>query len=327
MFSLRFLGTWAFVVVCLVGCGTFEAEAEHQGSPTPQPLPVGALLERRSSLPAPTPGFDGQRALDHVVQQMRWQSRSIGTTGHDAVVDYITAEAQHVGWMVEEQRFEYRGTEIRNIIARRGTGPLLILGAHYDTRLVADRDPDPTRRTDPVPGANDGASGVAVLLELARHINPDELGREVWLTFFDAEDHGKIEGWEFAVGSRYLAEHLPRPAEAMLLVDMVGDRDLHLPYEANSTPALRESIWQTAAELGYTQFVPKVKYQITDDHMPFLEKGIPAVDLVDFEYPAWHTTGDTLDKVSAESLDVVGRTLERWLDTRAPARAMSRDAP
>lgn len=272
------------------------------------------MIER---LPPPDLQFSGEQAMQHVRAQMEHVPRHTGTPGWQATGDYIIAQLEAAGWQIEEQRFPYRGVEVRNIIGKRGTGPLLILGAHYDTRMYADSDPDPARRQQPVPGANDGASGVAVLLELARHIDVAQLGREVWLTFFDAEDNGEIEGWDWIVGSSYLAEHLPRTPEAMILVDMIGDADLQVYYEATSTPALRESIWQTAAALGYRQFIPEVKYSILDDHTPFLRRGIPAVDLIDFDYPHWHTVADTTDKVSAASLEAVGRTLERWLETRA----------
>ncbi len=165
------------------------------------------------------------------------------------------------------------------------------------------------------------ASGVAVLLELARHIDTEQLGREVWLVFFDAEDNGDIDGWEWMVGSRYMAQHLsirsPVKPEAMILVDMIGDADLQIYYEVTSTSELRKSIWGTAAELGYGQFIPQEGYIVEDDHTPFLKHGIPAVVLIDGVYPYWHTTADTTDKVSPTSLHAVGRTLERWLETRA----------
>lgn len=296
-------------------------------SPSPEPTSDPALppsptadpptLPPIDPLPPPELTFDGTRAMAHVEAQMQWVPRDTGTPGWQQTGDYIVAEAQAAGWTVEEQRFDYRGISVRNIIAKRGSGPLLILGAHYDARKFADQDPDPSRYNDPVPAANDGASGVAVLLELARHIDTDRLGRTVWLAFFDAEDNGDLEGWEWTVGSTYMAQNLPTKAEAMVLLDMIGDADLQIYYEQNSTPGLRESIWQSAAELGYTQFIPTPKFAMLDDHTPFLAQGIPAVDLIDFDYPHWHTTGDTADKVSAESLEAVGRTVERWLDTRA----------
>lgn len=285
----------------------------------PQLAGANTLLAPQSPLPAPDLHFSGERALQHVQAQMQNVPRSTGTPGWQRTGDYIVEQIRAAGWTVEEQRFPYNGISVRNIIAKRGTGPLLILGAHYDTRIYADQDPDPAHHKDPVPGANDGASGVAVLLELAQHINTDQLGREVWLTFFDAEDNGDIAGWDWILGSSYQARNLPRQPEAMVLLDMIGDADQQIYYEQNSNRALREGIWNTAAELGYRQFVPQEKYSMLDDHTPFLQRGIPAVDLIDFDYPPWHTVSDTTDKVSAASLESVGRTLERWLQTRQRA--------
>jgi Zn-dependent M28 family amino/carboxypeptidase len=163
-----------------------------------------------------------------------------------------------------------------------------------------------------VPGANDGASGVAVLLELARTL-PEDIS-PVWLVFFDAEDNGRIEGWDWILGSRAFVEEVPVSPQAVVIVDMVGDADLNLYYELNSDETIRTEIWNTAAALGYGNiFIQTGKHSMLDDHTPFLEKGIPAVDIIDFDYPYWHTTEDTLDKVSTESLGAVGDTLWHWL--------------
>jgi Zn-dependent M28 family amino/carboxypeptidase len=187
---------------------------------------------------------------------------------------------------------------IRNIFARRGeAGPWIILGAHYDSRILADQDPDPNLRTQPVMGANDGASGVAVLLELARTL-PADLPLNIWLVFFDAEDNGDIQGWEWIMGSSAFVQTLPAKPDAAIIIDMIGDANLNIPKEQNSTPALVEEIWQTAKELGYeTIFLDQPGYSMLDDHTPFLQAGIPAVDIIDFDYPYSHTLEDTADKV------------------------------
>jgi Zn-dependent M28 family amino/carboxypeptidase len=163
-----------------------------------------------------------------------------------------------------------------------------------------------------VPGANDGASGVAVLLELSRDL-PSTLDSQLWLVFFDAEDNGGQKGWDWIMGSRAFVANLQGKPDAVVVVDMVGDANLDIYMEANSNQILKDEIWQQAAALGYNQFLPKVKNSIIDDHTPFLQAGIPAVDIIDFNYPYWHTTNDTLDKVSAASLDVVGETVLAWL--------------
>jgi Zn-dependent M28 family amino/carboxypeptidase len=166
-----------------------------------------------------------------------------------------------------------------------------------------------------MPGANDGASGVAVLLEMARVLPPET--EDIWLVFFDAEDSGGIENWDWLLGSRAFAASLQTNPDAVIILDMIGDADLNIYQERNSDTALTESIWKTAAKLGYDDvFIPQSKYRMLDDHTPFLEKGIPAVDIIDFDYPYWHTTADTPDKVSAQSLEIVGTTMLAWLENR-----------
>ena len=141
------------------------------------------------------------------------------------------------------------------------------------------------------------------------------LSNEVWLTFFDAEDNGRLDGWDFIAGSTEMASRLTVTPEMVVIADMVGDRDLQLYKERNSTPALVERIWGIAARLGYEgTFLPTAKWSMLDDHTPFLQKGIPAVDLIDFDYPYWHTTQDTTDKVAPESLERVGRVLQVLLE-------------
>jgi Zn-dependent M28 family amino/carboxypeptidase len=230
----------------------------------------------------------------------------------------MRAELAEAGWETRVQSAQMLGHTVENVIAYRGDEPpRVILGAHYDTRLHADQDPDPAKQQDPVPGANDGASGVAVLLELARVLPED--GGPVWLVFFDAEDNGRIEGWDWILGSQAFVAELEFQPEAAVIVDMIGDADQNIYIERNSNPELSEEIWEIAAELGYGRsFIPTPRHSILDDHTPFLQAGIPAVDIIDFDYPYWHTTEDTVDKVSAESLEAVGRTLQEWLVRRFP---------
>ena len=186
-----------------------------------------------------------------------------------------------------------------------------ILGNHII--IAAPKIPPAVaNHTQPVPGANDGASGVAVLLELARTLPADSV--PTWLVFFDTEDNGRVEGWDWILGSRAFAEEVTVQPQAVVIVDMIGDSDLNIYYEKNSDPTLRAEIWSTAADLGYDkQFIQEEKYNMLDDHTPFVEKGIPAVDMIDFDYPYWHTVQDTPDKVSAESLKAVGDTLWHWV--------------
>jgi glutaminyl-peptide cyclotransferase len=257
--------------------------------------------------------FDSSRAYTDVQTQVTFGPRIPGSAGHAQTEAWIRAELESAGWKVEVQETERMGHPIRNIIAKRNDEtPQIILGAHYDTRMIADNDPDMSKRSVPVPGANDGASGVAVLLELARSLPADTV--PTWLVFFDTEDNGRIEGWDWILGSRAFAEEIKIAPKAVVVVDMIGDADLNIYLERNSNVAIRDEIWSTADKLGYSkQFINQEKYSMEDDHTPFLEAGIPAVDIIDFDYPYWHTTQDTPDKVSAESLQAVGETLLNWV--------------
>jgi len=261
--------------------------------------------------------FDGQRAYADVVTQVGFGARTSGSEGHVQVRAWMRAELEAAGWQVEVQESEAMGHPIFNLVAKRGDAPpQVILGAHYDTRLFADHDPNPANHSLPVPGANDGASGVAVLLELAR-VLPEETV-PLWLVFFDAEDNGRITGWDWILGSREFVRMNSIQPQAVVIVDMVGDADLQIYKEHNSNAALTDEIWAAAHSLGYENvFVPEYKFSMLDDHTPFLEAGIPAVDLIDFDYPYWHTLQDTPDKVSPQSLQIVGETLSAWLLERS----------
>jgi glutaminyl-peptide cyclotransferase len=246
---------------------------------------------------------DGERAYQYALEQCEIGPRPPGTEAGWATGDYIIGQLEDSGWQVETEEFGYQGVRLRNIVGKSGQGPVVILGAHYDTRPVADRDPE--HASQPIVGGNDGASGVAVLLELADVLGPEELEYEVWLAFFDGEDSGNLNGWPFCVGSSYMAEHLTVKPAYVIVVDMVGDKNQELYYEGHSDEALREKLWDIAAELGYEEFVPEVRHSLVDDHVPFVNAGIPAVDIIDFDYPYWHTIEDTCDKVSADGLERV----------------------
>lgn len=275
---------------------------------------AGILVWTLLSQTGMTRAFDGAEAYADVLRQVEFGPRIPGSQAHAQTVDWIVSELQAAHWEVEVLEQPISGRTARNIVARRGdSSAFLILGAHYDSRQYADQDPDPARRAEPVPGANDGASGVAVLLELARSL-PANLDKEVWLVFFDLEDQGGIDGQNWIEGSTSFAGSLERKPEAVVIVDMIGDAEQNIYYERNSDRPTAARIWQTAADLGYADtIIPEYKFSMLDDHTPFLQAGIPAVDMIDFDYPSWHTTADTPDKVSAESLERVGNTLWNWV--------------
>jgi Zn-dependent M28 family amino/carboxypeptidase len=188
-----------------------------------------------------------------------------------------------------------------------------MLCAHWDTRPTAEQDFTPSNRHKPIPGADDGASGVAVLLEIARVLHENRPNASVILAFWDGEDWGPGEN-NMYVGASYFAKNPGafKPDEAVL-IDMIGQKNLQIPMEANSKlrcPDLVQRVWDAAKSAGAQNvFVPQTDYSIDDDHVPLLKAGIPCIDLIDFNYAYWHTLDDTPDKCSPESLGAVGRTL------------------
>ncbi len=282
--------------------------------------------------------FNGNLALEHIADQVALGPRPTGSAeihrAGDIILDYLGG----LGWQTSEDwhtvDFGPFLVPVRNLVASYGSGSTILIGAHYDSRIYASRDPDTARLQERVMGANDAGSGVGVLLELARVVSQYyQPNNEIRLVFFDAEDNGGIEPWVqwsqmsgigtngWLIGSSFYAAGLDLEAEEiefMILVDMVGDMDQRFPMEGYSVqlaPDLTNSIWTTAAELGYEEhFVHEAGGSITDDHVPFLQRGIPAVDIIDLDYPHWHTTEDTLDKISPESLERVGRVLQTYLE-------------
>jgi Zn-dependent M28 family amino/carboxypeptidase len=280
----------------------------------PTRLPTASATPEPTPTPSPAPlSFDGERAYTDVQTQVSFGPRIPGTPGHDKIRQWIQNEIIAAGWQLEVQASETMGHTIYNIIAKNNENPpQIIIGAHYDSRIYADNDPDAANHTKPVPGANDGASGVAVLLELARSLPRDAV--PVWLVFFDAEDNGGIQNWDWILGSREFVRHNPLQPRAVVIVDMIGDADLNIYREYNSNAELTDEIWATAKDLAHDdKFIDEYRHSMIDDHMPFVEAGISAVDIIDFDYPYWHTIEDTPDKVSAESLQTVGETLRTWV--------------
>jgi peptidase M28-like protein len=289
---------------------------------------AGAALGSGCSLPA----VDGVRALARVERQCASGPRIPGSEAHARVADWIAAELRRLGGRVERQAFVDstlgRPVALVNIIGHFGPDgdARILFCAHWDSRPVADQDPDSSRRREPVPGANDGASGVAVLLELAEAMHQKAPAVGVDLVFFDGEDMGEADKpEEFCLGSRHYARTLepPRP-KAAFLVDMVGDRDLEIHPEMNSVERaanLVDEVLEGARRTGGAGFRTAPRHRLYDDHIPLLLGGIPAVDIIDFDYPYWHTASDTPDKVSAQSLAQVARVLV-WLAYKSPLAHM-----
>lgn len=284
-----------------------------------------------ASCSSEAPAVDGVRALERVKHQVSLGPRIVGTPGNVACRDWIAAEATRLGGRVELQSFSDtvagRAIPLVNVIARFGptSGRRIALYAHYDTRPWSDSSHDPAEHDTPVPGANDGGSGVAVLLEIAELMKkqPPKVG--VDLVFFDGEDLGRpTEPDEYCRGSLGYARRLPPRGDATrpiagFLFDMVGDRDLGIWDEGNSAVRatnLVELVHEAARATGAKHIHEGIKYTLIDDHVPLLDAGLPTVDLIDFDYPAWHTPRDLPDQVSAESLAEVSR-VAAWIVYRS----------
>jgi len=259
--------------------------------------------------------------MPFVEQQMSLGPRTPGSEAHSRFVEQTVGILEEAGWTVRAETERYQGKQIRNIIAERGTeetdGKWIVIGAHYDSRILADQDQTAANRLLPVPAANDGASGVAVLLGLAKTL-PRMEGKRITLAFFDAEDQGRIMGWpDWCLGSALLAEQygaLERKPDTVIVIDMIGDADLNIYREKNSDASLTDTLFEIASGLGYSkQFINREKYDMQDDHIPFIRQGIPAADLIDFDYPWWHTSDDTADKLSEESLQAVFNVLSSYI--------------
>ncbi|MBD3162671.1 MAG: M28 family peptidase [Candidatus Eisenbacteria bacterium] len=267
------------------------------------------------------PDFDTPRAWEHLIAQCRFGPRVPGSEGHRRCAAYLEETLRATGGDVVLQPFRTRPegfpeeVEMTNVLARFGpSGPPILLGAHWDTRRWADEDPDSTRRDEPILGANDGASGVAVLLALAERFATAPPPVAVEIALFDGEDqgsHGSPESW--CLGSR---EHVRRRVgtapRIAIIVDIVGGEDLRIcreEYSETYAPWLNDLIFARAQALGLQAFEDRVCYSVYDDHVPFLERGVPAVDLVDMHFPQWHTHEDVPGSCSPESLGQIGTLL------------------
>jgi Zn-dependent M28 family amino/carboxypeptidase len=260
---------------------------------------------------APPAKFDGGKAYEHVRQLVGIGPRPAGSAALDATRRYITEQLAAVGVKAAEQAFTAETPlgmiRMANVIATiPGARPdRIVFGGHVDTKLY---------REFRFVGANDGGSSAAFLIELARVLKARANPFTVEIVFFDGEE-SMLPNWgpgDNTYGSRHYVDAAKKAGKvseirAFLLVDMIGDRDLDIAREGESTTWLTDLIWVSARRLGYEKhFLNDVEPIGGDDHFPFLEAGIPAVDIIDFHYPPWHTAADTLDKVSARSLQIVG---------------------
>jgi peptidase M28-like protein len=317
-----------------LSCDRDEDAAQAQGQPrTDTSTPGSKASTPPLTFPpdsGPPPSFDGNRSIEYVKEIVAFGPRPIGSANHKKVEDYITSHLK--GDSVEDDRFTADTPEgkfpVHNIIAKfSGTKDgIIVIASHYDTNY-------PLRNT-PYVGANDGGSSSALLLELANQIRGQKRdGYSVWLVWDDAEESVKPDTEvNFLSDSLYGIQHLAdkwqadgtlKKIKAFLLADMIGDADLDIDRDQNSTPWLEDTVHEAATRLGYQSHFFARNNQVSDDHLPFVKRGVPSADLIDFTYGYnnvfWHTPQDTVDKLSPKSLDIVGCVIletVRLLDTK-----------
>ena len=314
---------FAFARVC--SAGSMRAARSSRRLSVPSLILLAACSAGRESA-SPTlsqTAFNADSALSYVRQQLAFGPRIPGTAPARATGDWIVARLRLTADTVLEQRWTETTTKgqqlaLRNIFARfrpQAADRVLYL-THWDTRPVANEESDPAKKKLPIPGANDGASGVALLLAVADVLKKTPPGVGVDLLFVDGEDYGSWEAPPYTdvlLGSTYFAAHLPAPGYKPLygvLWDMIGDADLQIYQEQNSAqaaPEVVQRVWDQARQFGYEKYlIPEAKLAITDDHLPLIRAGLRVIDVIDIDYDCHHKLCDTIDKVSAKSLKIVG---------------------
>jgi glutaminyl-peptide cyclotransferase len=323
------MNTKHLLVVCvllMLGCAK-EGRRPQSEAPGTQAGTVSSIV---------VPAFSGREAFRFLSAQTDLGPRNPGSKGHERCLAYLEETLVRLADTVRLQPFSHPGYEgttlqLTNVIAsfKPESPARILLCAHWDTRPRADRDQNPRRRDEPIIGANDGASGVAVLLQLATLLTayPPSIGVDILL--FDGEDYGR-EGdtGNYLLGSRHFASTASRTSVPRfgILLDMVGDAALEIPREGYSVryaPDIVNTIWSTARGLGITEFVDYLGAEIIDDHLPLNEVGIRTVNIIDFDYPDpthryWHTHDDTPDKCSPESLEAVGTVVTNVVYNERP---------
>jgi hypothetical protein len=303
-------------VVLLLAAASLTACTGEQSAAAAGPGADSLALRAKAS-------FDGTASLGYLTKALSFGTRVPGSAGHRATGDWIVAELKARGAEVTEQSFIHTtaggaALPMRNIIARwnPAASRRVLYVTHWDTRPRADADVVPEGdRATPIVGANDGTSGIALFLSIADALKATPTTVGVDLVFVDGEDYGDFTPKEVDVfiGSTYFAANLPSPLyqpEFAVVWDMIGDRSLQIFQEQlslNQAPEVVARVWRTAEELGYAGvFIQRPKYTVRDDHVPLQAVGLKAIDVIDIDYPYHHTLEDTADKVSAESLQIVG---------------------
>jgi len=283
---------------------------------------AAALLAVACRGDRPKTSFNGTTALTYAKAQLDFGPRVPNSLGAQRAGDWIVAQMKTRVDTVIEQKWDHVTVKgdtlhLRNILARihPAAAQRVLFLTHWDTRPVSDQARDPAQRNAPMPGANDGASGVALFVALGDALKKTPANVGVDLLFVDGEDYGDFGAMkDVLLGSTYFAAHMPSPDYKPLyavLWDMIGDKDLDIYQEPNSlqrAPEVVSLVWNEAQSLGYARYFinSPSNVGVTDDHIPLLDAGIHAIDVIDFDYPPHHTPDDTFDKISAHSLQVVG---------------------
>ncbi|NUN49329.1 MAG: M28 family peptidase [Candidatus Brocadiae bacterium] len=287
-------------------------------------LPVLLVLAgcRESAGPPARPGFDGDRSYALLLELCQMGPRNHGSPEKEHAEEWIQDRLKACGAEVSVHAFRHTPatatgpSSFRNIVGRWKPAEKrrILLGTHYDTRSWADRDPNPAKHVYPINGANDGGSGVAVLLALAEVFAKDPPAAGIDMIFFDGEDFGRPGVWDdYFLGSKaWVADHPDYTVEWGVILDMVGDANLEITREGHSmekAPGTVDRVWAAAKRAGSDAFVEKRGATIMDDHSAFLRRGIPVILVIDFDYPWFHTGDDDPTKCSAVSLGQVGRAV------------------
>ena len=288
----------------------------------------GSANAANAAPPAPSP-FGAARAFADLKKQVAFGPRVPEQKGHEAALLWMLTELKKSAGEANVKRQDFvmgvggKRLPMTNVIAQFNPGAKkqVMLCAHWDSRPSADMEIDAAKKKLPIPGANDGASGVAVLLELARQFAAKAPTVGVQIVMLDGEDYGPTEDRMY-LGASYYAKHpiRPKPAYA-ILIDMIGDKDLGIWREQNSennAPDVNAKVWNAASALGVKAFQSGVKFTIDDDHLPLQAAGFKAIDLIDFDYGPWHTLDDTPDHCSPASLKAVGDVLAKVVYDETP---------
>jgi glutaminyl-peptide cyclotransferase len=272
-----------------------------------------SLLVMALALPVAAADFSGTAALDFTRRAVEFGPRPSGSEANRKLQAYILAQLKMSGGEVTEDPFTAQTPKgpiaMKNIIARfpGKSGRGIAITGHFDTKLFPGRN---------FVGASDGGSSTGFLLELSRVLAHQPRVDDVYLVFFDGEEAIREE-WidpDNLYGSRHLADKWRKDGtltrlKALINIDMIGDKNLDIKQETQGNAALRKLVWTAAAELGYSAYFQNDQQGEEDDHMPFVKLGVPAIDVIDIDYPPWHKDTDTMDKLSARSFDIVGTVI------------------